>query len=112
MNLQEFIILMKNAYKFLGVNVDADAATSIFNMTDQDKDGWITYQEYFSFMHTHILKIKLTPLVEKKPLPKVRNSRLRKFIWEAIRRLLAEYMTDSQLVSKDLEKVIREILKN
>lgn len=58
MNLQEFKILLKNAYEFLSIKIDPEAAEAIFNNTDSDKDGWITYKEYFSFIQAHIMKIK------------------------------------------------------
>lgn len=59
---------MNNAYAFLGVKVDAEAAQAIFNSTDKDKDGFITYQEYFTYMVKHIIKPKPVPVPVPAPV--------------------------------------------
>lgn len=111
MNLSEFKILLRNAYEFLGVSIDDEGATAIFNNSDEDKDGWITYKEYFSFVQTYIMKLKPLNKIERKPSPRKIHSRLRKYIWEAVRRLFEKYIKDGQVNGKELEKIIREIMK-
>lgn len=61
MNVAEFTILMNNAYSFLKVRVDDEAAKAIFEATDTDNDGLITYQEYFGFVVRHLV-VPRTPL--------------------------------------------------
>ena len=70
MNFQEFTILMNQAYAFLGVKVDDEGCKAIFNDADTDKDGVISYEEYFSFVHKHILKPKPSDKIIK-PVPTV-----------------------------------------
>jgi hypothetical protein len=82
MNLQEFTILMNHAYSFLGVKVDDHGAKLIFDDADKDKDGAITYEEYFSFVRQHILKPEKAAIVQEPKQVKEVNSRLRRFIWE------------------------------
>lgn len=47
---QEFIDLLNDSYRFLGVKVDDAQITEIFKDSDKDHDGLITYVEYFSFV--------------------------------------------------------------
>jgi Ca2+-binding EF-hand superfamily protein len=115
MNLHEFTILMNHAFSFLGVKVDDDGAKAIFMDADHDHDGIITYEEYFSSVQKHILKPEKNtyvppPVVEVKEV----NSRLRRFIWEQVRRIYNLYDKDKnqQLDIKELEAMIRDILKD
>lgn len=50
MNPEEFETLCKNAWKFLKVSVQSSTARAIFNDADKNKDGLITYVEYFQFI--------------------------------------------------------------
>lgn len=58
MNAHEFITLMNHAYSFLGVKVDNEGAKKIFQDADRDRDGKISYEDYFSFVEKYILKPK------------------------------------------------------
>jgi hypothetical protein len=50
MTQAEFQILCNNAWKFLKVSVPSETAKEIFNDADKDRDGLITYVEYFQFI--------------------------------------------------------------
>ena len=50
--------LINNAYKFLGVAANADLADSVFKEADKDKDGLITYVEYFQFIEKYVCQTK------------------------------------------------------
>lgn len=58
MNPEEFETLCKNAWKFLKVSVQSSTARAIFNDADKNKDGLITYVEYFQFIQKHICQTK------------------------------------------------------
>ena len=47
LTLDEFHTLVTNAYKFLDVTVHPEITQYIFNSIDTDRDGFITYVEYF-----------------------------------------------------------------
>lgn len=105
LNLQEFIVLLNDAYRFLHVSVDETNATEIFRKFDLDRDNHITYVEYFKFIEKYICKDKATlkAEAERKPLPpivsevvsasapivstKMYTSRLRFFLWQCLRKL-------------------------
>lgn len=116
MNVEEFNTLMNNAYAFLGVKVDAEAATAIFKSTDKDNDGFITYQEYFQYMVKHIIQPKHKP--EPLPVPATTTdealSFLREYLWAKVREIYDRFDKDKnqQLSVQELETVIREIFKD
>jgi Ca2+-binding EF-hand superfamily protein len=113
MNLKEFTTLMNHAYSFLGVKVDNEGAKMIFNDTDKDKDGAITYEEYFSFVQKYIIKPQKAVVVEEPKQLKEVNSRLRRFIWEQVRKLYNRYDKDGnqQLDINELENILRDLMK-
>lgn len=92
MTLDELQTLCTNAWKFLGISCPNDAAQDIFREADKDKDGLITYVEYFQFIEKFICQTKsqfegtveVAKPVQKAPeqLGPERFSRLRKWIWD------------------------------
>lgn len=50
MDQEEFTLLFNEALAFLGVKCPEETAKNIFVRTDKDKDGKITYAEYFSII--------------------------------------------------------------
>ena len=50
MNVEEFEKLCNNAWKFLKVSIPNQIAQQIFGEADKDRDGLITYVEYFQFI--------------------------------------------------------------
>lgn len=58
MSASEFDTLCNNAWKFLQVKVPQEVTRQIFNDADKDRDGLITYVEYFQFIEKHICKTK------------------------------------------------------
>jgi Ca2+-binding EF-hand superfamily protein len=61
----EFLILLRTAFSFLGVTIPGDAIDEIFAITDVDRDGTISYTEYFKFIETYICDFQ-TPHHEDK----------------------------------------------
>lgn len=55
---EEFFILVNKAYEFLKVKMDLGLAESVFNEADKDKDGLITYVEYFQFIEKCVCQTK------------------------------------------------------
>lgn len=51
---------MNDAYSFLKVDVENGMAREVFKVFDQDKDTYITYVEYFSFIDKFICKNQAT----------------------------------------------------
>ena len=54
----EFKQLLNLAYAFLSIEVDEKVIPEIFALVDKDKDGLITYPEYFTFTDLYILETK------------------------------------------------------
>lgn len=67
MNADEFATLMNHAYSFLGVIVDNEGAKKIFHDADKDRDGKISYEDYFSFVEKYILKPKKLVVAVEEP---------------------------------------------
>lgn len=49
-NLEEFIMLFVNGCFFMRLKPLRSDMSIIFNMLDTDKDGYITFADYFSFI--------------------------------------------------------------
>jgi hypothetical protein len=54
----EFRVLLDKAYAFLGVRVGAHEGDALFKGIDSDRDGFITYVEYFTFIDQYLCKYK------------------------------------------------------
>lgn len=54
MTKEQFNTLMNYAYNFLKVQVPKQVTDTIFQETDTDKDGLITYVEYFQIIDKYI----------------------------------------------------------
>lgn len=52
--------LLNSAYSFLGVVVDAEQANSIFQQADTDRDGLITYVQYFTYIDQYLARANPT----------------------------------------------------
>lgn len=111
MTSSEFEMLCNNAWKFLKVSIPSGVAKQIFNDADKDRDGLITYVEYFQFIEKHICQTKAQyeGKVENKPVPKPvdngpeRFSRLRKWIWDQLFKLYNAYIGNNTLSVNDKE---------
>jgi Ca2+-binding EF-hand superfamily protein len=114
MTVQEFEILCNNAWKFLKVSIPSGTAKEIFNDADKDRDGLITYVEYFQFIEKHICQTKaqfegkVEPAKDIQPVKPVdqgpeRFSRLRRWIWEQLLRLYNAYVSNRTLSASDQE---------
>ena len=95
------------------VSIPSETAKEIFNDADKDKDGLITYVEYFQFIEKHICqtqaqfegKVEAPKPVEQKPVAQgpERFSRLRRWIWEQLLRLYNAYIGNRTLSVSDKE---------
>jgi hypothetical protein len=93
----------------LKITVPSAAARDIFNDADKDRDGLITYVEYFQFIEKHICRTKaqyegkVEAVKEQKPVDPgpERFSRLRKWIWEQLYRLYSLYVENRTLSVND-----------
>ena len=109
MTLPEFIHLINLAYEFLKVGIDHDVAEQIFKDVDKDQDGLITYGEYFQLIQQYICisKNEKPPVSEKVegnvPKGNHKNSKLRKYIWDRLRRLYDAYAQGRSLLANDVE---------
>jgi Ca2+-binding EF-hand superfamily protein len=123
MTLPEFIHLINLAYDFLKVGIAPDVAEQIFNDVDKDKDGLITYGEYFQIIQKYIC----LPKTGQQPLPPKptnegqgtgqdskedktgkekeaqKKSKLRRHIWSRLRRLYDGYAQGRSLLANDAE---------
>jgi hypothetical protein len=105
MNLEEFNRLINSAYKFLGVVCPPEVASYIFQSVDADKDGYITYVEYFKVIELYVCKSD-KPVPLPKPIPdqgKERHSKLRIYLWNALRLLYDAYVQGRSLQVNDVE---------
>jgi len=93
-NLDEFVKLLNRAYKFLGVAVDTATATAIFREADKDRDGYITYTEYFNFIDLYLCRAHPKEDVKKpvtvKPVRQYR-SRIREYLWAQLKQLFVRF---------------------
>jgi len=113
MTLEEFKILLNDAYKFLGVVAPVDVSEYVFKNTDTDKDGLITYVQYFQIIETYVCKdpnytisksdkkIAEPPKeIDKGP---ARKSKLRRHFWVNLRKLYDAYVQGRTLNMNDIE---------
>ena len=92
--LDEFNLLLNNAYEFLGVHPDPSLTSTLFTQADKDHDGLITYGEYFQFVEKFICRPKMTPVERRDRVEGHRTefrSRFRGFLWEELMRILSRY---------------------
>ena len=61
---EEFKQLLNLAYAFLNIQVDDSVIPEIFNAVDTDRDGLVTYPEYFGFTDVYVLETK--PVQQRK----------------------------------------------
>ena len=132
----EFLALLHDAYSFLKVDLEREAAKEVFKRFDTDHDNMITYVQYFNFIDRFIVKSEATlqaeiknlpiPAIDipegpevvivevKKPLPiKNYQSRLRYFLWGELRALFDSFDVnyDGKLQIEEARNLIRSILK-
>lgn len=116
MTVEEFNLLMNNAYHFLNEICPPEVAHGIFTETDKDKDGLITYVEYFQIIDQYICKGASEAKGEAPPVAAVavveppkpvdlgpeRNSKLRIYIWAQLRKLYELYVQGRSLSANDV----------
>ena len=50
MNQEEFVRTLDYALSFIDIETYEGEAETLFREVDLNKDGWISYQEYFEFL--------------------------------------------------------------
>lgn len=53
MNGKEFCVTINYSLSFFEVQADQETLWTLFNDVDRNKDGWISYQEYFEFLRNY-----------------------------------------------------------
>lgn len=124
MTLAEFNHLVNKAYKFLDVQLDEATAGEIFKEIDVDEDSLITYVEYFKFIEKYVCRPANYKVPKSEERPKVdkdenpqgteRFSKLRRYIWDNLRRLYEAYVHGRCLSASDVEfrALIQAIIGN
>jgi Ca2+-binding EF-hand superfamily protein len=114
--LEEFNLLLNNAYEFLGVQPDSRETALLFAQADQDQDGLMTYTEYFQFVEKFICRPKVKiPQRVTKPVQRVEfNSRFRRFLWDELFRIFALYdFNGNRLLSyTECERMFRDLFSS
>ena len=65
--LSDFLMVMKMAFSFLSYNFSVEDLTTIFHFLDTDRDGFITYYEYFVFIRTFFGSRRMTGISSEIP---------------------------------------------
>lgn len=71
MNVEEFIATLNDALGFLQATATNAQLTLLFSEIDLDKDGYITYREYFEFLKLYFRSGSIAASEETAPLPKI-----------------------------------------
>lgn len=109
LTLDEFTQLINQAYKFLGVGIPGDVSEQMFNSVDGDKDGLITYVEYFKVIEQYLcIDDKPKPIPDDSKNGPKRHSKLRQTIWDGLRRFYNAYTQGRSLLCNDKE--LRDLL--
>lgn len=99
---EEFLRLLNAAYAFLGIVITAQQADTIFQQADSDRDGLITYVQYFDYIDKFLASKAGTTVSNSGDSSqrvtgrssKELFSRLRRLLWEELRRLYQRYDTN------------------
>lgn len=99
MDCGEFGKLLEEAFRFLGVVVPGDAVNEIFRVTDTDRDGFVSYEEYFRFVETYVCDFHKPTTLKSKPSisgPEASEMllRFRRLLWGELFRIYVKYDSD------------------
>lgn len=126
MTLDEFRKLLDDAYAFLEVRVDSETARRVFEQADADRDGLITYQEYFKFIETAICRPPgsggqkpTKPVEPPKPINNLSDSEnailinFRRLLWGELLRIYNKYDADGNgdMDTREFSLLLKELLE-
>lgn len=116
LSLSDFILVMKFAFAFLNYDFKQDDLTRIFQFIDTDRDGYISYSEYFTFIRNYLgSKRQITQPIEIPNIPVKRYNSIEEEVGENIRertiKLLSKYDVnkDLQFQKSEIIELLREV---
>jgi hypothetical protein len=103
--LPELINLINISYSFLKATITQEVAQFIFSSVDTDNDKLITYPEYFQVIQNYLCRNAnwKEPKPQQPEQGQLRNSKLRRHIWEFLRKLYDSYVQGRSLSANDTE---------
>lgn len=113
----QFLLLLRTAFSFLGVTIQAGSIDEIFALSDVDHDGTISYSEYFKFIETYICDFQ-TPLLDTSRARFQRKDsvttpelsemliRFRRMLWGELFRIYVKYDADGNGDMDDQEMTL------
>ena len=115
MNVEEFIYTLNDALGFLQTSAIPDQLKVLFSEVDLDKDGFITYKEYFEFLTLYFGSGSIAAAEEAAPKPSLTpEQEFTKWINSESSRALRTYNLSSNLKVDEstlaalLKKIFRE----
>lgn len=110
MNLAEFIFTLNDALGFLEATATKAELELLFSEVDLDKDGWISYIEYFEFLYLYFGSGSIAAEVEVAPVPKFTpEQEFAKWLNMESTRAVKAYKLSSNL--KVNESILADLLK-
>lgn len=113
-NLEEFLQLVDSACYWMRHKPPRDLLIQIFGNLDTDKDGFITYDQYITFIRNYLSKrrdnsIDWKRFIEREA-PKTKDEKLYEEIWSDLKALYMHYVKGKYLQENELELLVREVL--
>lgn len=117
----QFGELLNAAFGFLGVRVDQPAASEAFAMADTDRDGFISYSEYFKFVEAFVCDFQKPSALRPGPKLQARPSfteaceilvRFRRLLWGELFRIYVKYDSDGNgnMDDGEMTLLLKELL--
>lgn len=112
LSLEDFILVFRVAFAFLKYNFKTEDLTSIFRFIDTDRDGFISYSEYFTFIRNYLGSKRQTNIpVEVPNIPSVKRfNSIEEEVGDNIRTRTIELLSRYD-INKDLQFQKSEIIE-